>query len=328
MNSIDPIRENARYIVKALLRQELVIFLGAGANLCDREEGSSWSIDNHLMPSGAELSSHLWHKFLDQAESIGVRDSDDLSRVAQAVALARGPGPLYAELRDVLDIQPPPITRLHHLLAALPDRLDRLGAPRSTDASYRPLLFISTNYDDLMERAFIHTGKPFHLYTYEIEKGTFSYRSPEGKESPIPKKPKLKEPLQGVIHPVLLKIHGGLHRSDAKRDSFVITEDHYIEYLARTATPEAIPFAIASLLEERHVLFLGHALRDWNLRVILYQLWQKGPPWKSWAILKSPKPLESMFWDSKENIKLIDCALAHYVTLLDEELQKLGEERA
>lgn len=325
-DSTERIRENVRYVVGALLRQELVIFLGAGANLSDRPDGSVWNRERGDLPSGSELSSHLWHRFLDQSETIEVRPSDDLATVAQAVVLELGAGPLYAELRGLLDVKSP-ITGLHRLLASLPAKLDRLGGPRTTDASFRPLLLVSTNYDDLMERAFAEAGQRFHMYTYEADgpqKGAFFYRSPDGRERPVGR-PSLRNPISVDEHPVLMKFHGGLHRTDRDRDSFVITEDHYIEYLARTAAPPHLPLAVNSLLERRHVLFLGHALRDWNLRVVLYQLWKDNLEWQSWAIQKEPKPLERKFWNSKR-VEILDHPLAGYVTLVEERLREAQEE--
>lgn len=327
-DSTERIRENVRYVVDALLRQELVIFLGAGANLSDRPDGSVWDKERGDLPSGNELSIHLWHRFLEKSETIDVKPSDDLAAVAQAVVLELGAGPLYAELRGLLDVETR-ITGLHSLLASLPAQLERIGGLRPADASFRPLLLVSTNYDDLMERAFAKVGQRFHTYTYEADgprKGTFFYRSPDGKERPIGR-PSLRNAIPEDEHPVLMKFHGGLHRTDRDRDSFVITEDHYIEYLARTAAPPHLPLAVSSLLERRHVLFLGHALRDWTLRVVLYQLWRDHLEWQSWAIQKAPKPLERKFWRSKR-VEILDRPLADYVTLFKERLREIEREHS
>ncbi|HEV7765254.1 MAG TPA: SIR2 family protein [Thermoanaerobaculia bacterium] len=318
-DSIETVRENVHYVVDALRGHRLVIFLGAGANLCDRPDGAVWSSQQRDLPNGSELSNHLWHRFLARSPSLEIQASDELSRVAQAIALELGPGLLKAELREVLNLQSR-IPSLHRLIASLPGRI---AGQHSGAVSFRPLLVVSTNYDDLMERALEENGKPFHTYTYEADKpGTFTYRSPEGKEKAIPPKPKLNDPLPGSQYPVLMKFHGGLHRSDRNRDSFVITEDHYIEYLA-TTTPPYVPLPILHLLVSRHVLFLGHSLRDWNLRVILHQLWNGRPEFRSWAIQRDPKPLDRKFWDSKK-VRIIDWPLAGYAELIDEVLTEEG----
>ena len=42
---------------------------------------------------------------------------------------------------------------------------------------------------------------------------------------------------------MILKIHGAVDRTDSDRDSYVITEDHYIDYLTRTDISEPRPGA-------------------------------------------------------------------------------------
>ena len=73
---------------------------------------------------------------------------------------------------------------------------------------------------------------------------------------------------------VILKIHGAVDRSspDGEDDSFVITEDHYIDYLTRTDLANLVPITLAAKLRRSHFLFLGYSLRDWNLRVILHRI--------------------------------------------------------
>ena len=40
---------------------------------------------------------------------------------------------------------------------------------------------------------------------------------------------------------MILKIHGAVDRPNARRDSYVITEDHYIDYLTKTDIGQLIP---------------------------------------------------------------------------------------
>ena len=69
---------------------------------------------------------------------------------------------------------------------------------------------------------------------------------------------------------VILKIHGEVDRTspDWAWDSFVITEDHYIDYLTHTDISNLVPVKVAAKLRRSHFLFLGYSLRDWNLRVM------------------------------------------------------------
>jgi SIR2-like protein len=129
--------------------------------------------------------------------------------------------------------------------------------------------------------------------------------------------------------PILLKFHGGLDRDDPERDTFVITEDDYIDYVAQTALPHFIPDPVPKLLKDSHVLFLGHALRDWNLRVIFRQLWaERDDRFQWWAVqLRQNEPAQNefdlKFWRSK-HVDIVNCPLREYVTLLDDRLSELG----
>ena len=90
---------------------------------------------------------------------------------------------------------------------------------------------------------------------------------------------------------VILKMHGAVDRAnpDATWDSYVITEDHYIEYLARTDIANLVPVTLAAKLRRSHFLFLGYSMRDWNLRVILHRIWgEQKLKYKSWAIQLAP----------------------------------------
>src|SRR5262249_58057681 len=94
---------------------------------------------------------------------------------------------------------------------------------------------------------------------------------------------------------VILKLHGAVDRSgdDAPWDSYVITEDHYIEYLARTDLANLVPVTLTAKLRRSHFLFLGYSMRDWNLRVILHRIaGAQSLTYKSWAVQLEPTPLD------------------------------------
>ena len=57
------------------------------------------------------------------------------------------------------------------------------------------------------------------------------------------------------------------------RDNYVITEDHYIDYLSRSPVESLVPIQILDKLRDSHCLFLGYTMRDWNLRVFLKRIW-------------------------------------------------------
>jgi hypothetical protein len=113
---------------------------------------------------------------------------------------------------------------------------------------------------------------------------------------------------------VILKIHGAVDRGgEIERDSYVITEDHYIDYLARGDISRLIPVTLVQILRRSHCLFLGYGLRDCNLRVILNRIWgEERLRSKSWAVQRRPDPLDKELW-GKRDVQILDVSLEDYV---------------
>jgi hypothetical protein len=119
---------------------------------------------------------------------------------------------------------------------------------------------------------------------------------------------------------VILKIHGAVDRSPDGRDSYVITEDHYIDYLARTDVSKLFPVTLVEMLRRSHCLFLGYSLRDWNLRVILNRIWgDETLRSTSWAIQLNPDPVDEGLWRLR-GVQILDTALESYIANLREAL--------
>ncbi len=84
-----------------------------------------------------------------------------------------------------------------------------------------------------------------------------------------------------------------------------------------------MPVKLAAKLRRSHFLFLGYGLRDWNLRVILHRIWgTQELTYKSWAIRRSPHPIDQEFW-SKRDVDILDVRLEEYVAALSERIQAL-----
>lgn len=298
-------------VVKAIRDGRLVPFLGAGANLCGRPKTESYKQGEYL-PSGGELASYLTENFPYPAG-----EPKDLLRVAQYVALFNGSGPLYEELRKVFNDDYPP-TALHHLLAKIPGILQSRNYPHPYQ------LIVTTNYDDLLEKAFKAEDEPFDLVTYvaegkEDERGKFLHQAPEGTVNTITK-PNEYPKLTLKERTVIMKIHGAVDRTNSERDSFVITEDHYIDYLTRTDISEVVPVNLTAKLRKSNFLFLGYSLSDWNLRVILQRIWrERRLTYSSWAIQLDPKESDQKFWD-KRGVDIIEQRLDDYVAALGDAL--------
>ena len=308
-------------ILNVIRKGKLIPFLGAGVNLCDRPQGMSWAQQpDDYLPSGAELAQHL-------ADDVSYRGDNkrDLLRTSQYVAAALGSAHLYDSLRDVFNENRPP-TSAHRFLARLPKVLHGKGYP----VDY-PLI-VTTNYDDLMERAFEEIDQPYDVVSYMAEgddRGKFLHWPAAGTtavgssldEPTVIDVPNQYGGLSLKERPVVFKIHGAIDRSvGGEWDSYVITEDHYIDYLARIDPASLIPATLLAKLRRNHFLFLGYSLSDWNLRVILHRIWgEQKLSWQSWAVQLDPDSLEQEFWDQR-GVAILNLPLNEYVSALSERL--------
>jgi hypothetical protein len=229
-----------------------------------------------------------------------------------------GSGPLYEELHSLFDADYDP-TSLHRFFASLPASLREKGYPP------RYPLIVTTNYDDALERAFRAADEPFDLVSYVAEgeqRGKFIHFQPGGEVFVI-ERPNEYRGVSLDQRSVILKIHGAVDRAGALWDSFVITEDHYINYLTRTDISNLLPVTLAAKLRKSHFLFLGYSLRDWNLRVILHRIWgEQKLTYKSWAILGKLELMEKDFWRSRE-VDVFTVPLEDYIAALEERLREL-----
>jgi hypothetical protein len=318
-----------RAVLGAIVDGRLTPFLGAGVNLVGRPDQERFRPGSGWLPSGPELARYL-------ADTAGFEQQGalDLARVSQWIEVMDGSGPLYDKLHAIFD-RNFPITRLHDLLAELPAMLRERGLlPRPGFAPY-PLI-VTTNYDDVLERAFDERGEPYDLVWYAArgeQRGRFVHRSPDGETHWIT----VPNGYRGVPlseRSAILKIHGAVARSGpvvdeyvapdagAVDDSYVITEDDYITFLAQADISGLLPVTLAGKLRRSNFLFLGYGLRDWNLRVILHRIWSehmKTGTYSSWAIQLDPEELDQKFWQ-KRNVEVIDMRLEQYLVLLRDRL--------
>jgi hypothetical protein len=169
---------------------------------------------------------------------------------------------------------------------------------------------------------------PYELLWYEAKRnlwrGRFIHR--RNGEAVVIEQPNEYTALGESGHSVILKLHGAVNRTDAHEDSYVITEDNYIEYLSRGDIAEHIPMTLRAQMAESSFLFLGYSLRDWNLRVILHRLWgQQALDAKSWAVQRD-KPhaklaeIEQKLWNDRGDVDLLYVPLDEYVEKLRAEI--------
>lgn len=284
-----------------------------------------------FLPLGKELS-----RFLASQACFPSREDhevDNLAKTASYLVDADERKTLVRYLHWLLDEDYPPCS-IHRYLAELSATL-----PKGV-----PLVVVTTNYDDLLERAFEEVerertaaGLPTRPYDLVVhltdcpEFGASVMVWPHGAGEPSYVAP-MEVELPLLERTVIYKMHGSVVRNWRRKrsaapadqredapgaedyaDSYVITEEDYVEFLAQ----KRVPASLMKHFRSRHFLFLGHGLADWNVRVLLHNLRvferplddrrappaspaEKGSLPRSWAIQHNPSTLDWSLWKAKQ----------------------------
>lgn len=283
----DELSELCRDVENRIARHRVIPFLGAGASLAGRP-ASDWRSCG-FPPNGRELAD-----LLAETHAYPSGESNrSLVRVAQYVDLKLGEQALYDDLRATF-ARPATPTAVHRLLAERAARCRAAG-----DSNPWPMI-ITTNYDDALEQAFEDVGEPYEVVSYAAARGGaggFRHRLPNGRQRRITR-PNTYRDFAPEQRTVIVKLHGGIDRRDERSDSYVITEDHYISYMANDVA-EGLPACLLRSLLQCHLLFLGYKLEDWNLRVFLFRIWSRRErDARSWAIQQDVNAIDRRFWQS------------------------------
>lgn len=206
-------------LVDELKKQTLVPFLGAGASL--RFDGATG------LPTGGSLAEML----AEECKYPG-KDKFDLLRVAQYYAFRRGEMRLRSSLHEKLSLKEVKPGQVHNTIASWPVNV-----------------VLTTNFDNLMERAFSKRDKDPSKALYDRK----------GDQKEIDVTPTVDKPL-------VYKLHGSLENLD----SMIVTEDNYIDFLISLieGNPK-VPDIIKNVFRRCSILFIGYGLKDWNIRVLL-----------------------------------------------------------
>lgn len=214
--------EDIDLIVERIHEERCVPFLGAGVSLGFNGAG---------LPTASGLAQSL----ANGCNYPGA-DKTDLFRIAQYYELVKDRTSLHRRIRTALQVPGVGPGRVHQVIASLPVRY-----------------VLTTNFDDLMERAFRDAQKVPEVRMYEM-------RGDRQQELPIGSREA----------PLVYKLHGSLDRTDCK---MIVTEDDVIEFISCLMVGDPpLPSQIKRLFEDFSVLFIGYGLKDWTIRVMLRAL--------------------------------------------------------
>jgi DNA-binding SARP family transcriptional activator len=290
----------------SIIRQEVGLHpRAAAASPAEHvEEVAALLLSGKLIPVLGSDADELGRELAARFE-YPANESTDLTRVAQYVALMRGSGPLYDELQQMLGIAAAP-RGVHSFLASLPPLLRERGKPHQ--------LIVTTSYDLALEHAFLEAGETFDVVSYMAagrNRGRFCHLKPDGSSHVIDVPNTYAMEVSLEERTVILKLHGGV-----ELESFVVTEDDYIDYLADGDVGGAIPVGLAAKLRRSHFLFLGYGMREWNLRLVLGRMWGgERVAYRSWAVRAEAQSLERQFWRARD-VDLLEVPLDDYAAAL------------
>jgi hypothetical protein len=260
---------------------------------------------------GVDLAALLVERF-----ELGAAEGRGLAYISQLVAARNGIGPLHDELHLALDRDFEP-SLLHSWLASLPPLLRDRGLPQQ--------LIVTTAFDKAVERAFAAVDEPLDVVSYIAagrDRGKFVHFAPGGSAAVV-EEPNAYAGLELDERTALLKIHGQVERGPVReRESFAVSEDDHIDYLAGIEAAGNVPVQLAARLRRSHLLFLGYAVGDWSLRVFLRRVWGADRlAYRSWAVQSAAEPVARELWRER-GVDAYDIELQQY----SEELVRLSEE--
>lgn len=305
---------NYRTITYALKFGNAVPFLGAGASRVGYQQG-----DVTFLPSAFDLAKSLAK--LSELADVDEADLKDLKKISSFCVDASNRRVLRQKLRDVFANKKYTCNALHRFLAQVANNM----------------MVVTTNYDTLLEQAFLEANKPYDLYVYPADNEAFGnaiLRWRHGADEPERLKPQDIDVEDLGSTNVIYKMHGSVRAGagndpaggpgdPGKWDGFVITEEDYIDFLSRMDT--AVPAAFSTYFSSRSFLFLGYGLGDWNLRVLLSRLRGSSARPKNWAVLLGSSNFDRQLW-SRRGVDMYPMKLEEFVVEMQNEWDKPAHE--
>jgi hypothetical protein len=249
---------------------------------------------------------------------------NDLGRVSQQVQSNSPGGTLNASLYDIFK-RDYPLTSLHRALAAL---------PAMCEPNLRPV-FITTNYDTMMEQALAAAKQPFDVIYYRApgpsspswlfhwKNALAYYDTPEAeRDDMIDDLVNIDRPITDLTNyldlplggkgrnddpaldnstrarTLVVKIHGTVSPKGWEESSFIITPDDYVQFFRLVSLDTPLPRTLVDRLLRTHFLFLGYGLGDWNILAICQKIWEQRQvsQFYNWAVQWRPSDDDVRRW--------------------------------
>ena len=272
----------------------------------------------------AESSCSLYRQLLDKEQTLAVARMN-LRYISQYFSLKDNLSDFYYELREIFkDIKRNKPNKIHKFFAELPSLMKSKGYPKRWKGLPYPMI-ATTNYDDLLERAFDDFGQEYDVLYYIANEKGGEFKHKNKKEAIINSEYNdlpLREPWKNIAQPrpIILKLYGTLE------DQFIMTQDQ-VNCLAsglRNKLPNILKNVISGT-RGTSVLFLGCSPSDSELQLITNQIWADRRLPKSSFMLHQSKPgkLEREIWEQQRGVKLIelDSSLDNFLVSLQREIE-------
>lgn len=308
-----PPQPNYANIAKRLKNGNVVPFFGSGASVVAGLPSADKLVDCLIeglvegLSEAYERPTNI-HEFV--RTNMRVERKEDLAFVASYLQLKD-----YHELRSrvrraLLEPDPAPVpVQIHKVLCGL--ELEKVK------------IYLTTNYDDLIEEA-LKPRKPWVVVQRADQNNAEKvWCRPQGGDWEefdsnsfgTKEKQEIKE------GPIVLKLHGTLDRGTDQNDSFLITQEQYVNFLAREQSQQ-VPPTLFTMMREKSFLFLGYSLKDWNVRVLLQQFAKAaaGKGLRHWAIVLDASEAEIEVW-REHNVDVFNLTLDEFARGLDEALK-------
>lgn len=173
-------------------------------------------------------------------------DGTDLARVARFLTVEYGDAE-YASSKYIEELSAVPMPNF-----------DDPKDPYTILAKLPLPIYITTNYDDLMEQALVKQKR-------DVKKDLCKWIKSLEEPSPLAD-PEFRP---SVANPVVFHLYGYTQN----QQSMVLSEDDYFQFLINVSNdPELIPKRIQQAITGTSLILLGYSLEDWDFRILFHFL--------------------------------------------------------